>query len=263
MNLEEIKRLEEKNPKEAIIQNISRDFNLAPLFAKAHYEQMEKYFNEHANIKLNSGEIAYEAVSKEEPAGKAIKYCLKKAVILNLNHPEDLKILMKKGLSSCRQKKIIRLSNQSMNQGAYLTSEDLALLLTTSVSTIKRDVDFLKKKDILIPLRGRMKDIGRVTSHKAKIVELYLEGYQFTEIEKLTRHTEKSVQRYLKDFIQVSILTDKGLKPLEIRQIANMSINLVKEYQELYEEAKRDEFKKEKLKSLLNNSGNKIKKKGA
>jgi hypothetical protein len=60
-----IKRLESKNARNAIIQKLSSDFNLTPIIAEAFYQQFTTYFNEHANIKLSDGEVAYEYPSCE------------------------------------------------------------------------------------------------------------------------------------------------------------------------------------------------------
>jgi len=262
MQNDEIERLKSKNYQEAIIQNICQDFNMSPIIANAYYKQMEKYFEEHLQTKLRPGQIVYEATSKEEPSGKTIKLCLKKAVLLTLNDSKDLEVLNKEGLAACRRARIMRFADEASSQGAYLTCEDLALLLTSSISTIKRDLQQLGKKGILVPLRGRMKDIGRATTHKAKIIELFLENYQFTEIEKITRHSEKSIERYLKDFTQVSILIHKNLSLQEIRQVVGISKNLVLEYSILYQQALKDSFKSRKLKELTTQADENIKKNG-
>jgi len=69
-----IKRLESKNARNAIMQKLSTDFNLTPIIAEVFYQQIALYFQEHADISLSSGEIAYEAVAAEEPAGKNIPF---------------------------------------------------------------------------------------------------------------------------------------------------------------------------------------------
>lgn len=260
MNTCEVERLKTKNHQEAIIQNICQDFNMSPIIARAYYQQMEKYFEEHLQARLKAGQTVYVATSKEEPAGKPIRDCLKKAVVLTLINGDDLELVEKKGLTACRQTRIQRMAEEARSQGAYLTCEDLAVLLTTSLSTIKRDLKELKGQGILVPLRGRMKDIGRVTSHKVKIVGLFLENYQFTEIEKITRHTEKSIERYLKDFTQVAILSHKNLLIDEIRQVAGFSRNLVKQYLDLYQDAQADPFKRRKLREILALSDSPVKK---
>jgi len=40
-----------------------------------------------------------------------------------------------------------------------------------------------------------MKDIGKGVSHKAKIVEEYLKGYEYSEIKRRIHHSEDSIGR--------------------------------------------------------------------
>jgi predicted transcriptional regulator len=228
------KRLAYKNAKEAIIKQIGEDFNLTPILAKAHYEQMEKYFKEHINLRPNTGQISYEAIVDTDAPGKAIADCKRKAVMLTLCHNEDLKILADKGLSSARQNRIQRITQEAKAQGVLLTHEDLSYLLCTSPSTVKRDIAKLRKAGFFIPTRGQIKDIGKGISHKTKIVDMYVRGYQFTEIEHRTNHSSASIIRYLKDFSQVALLTKKKLTLDEIRLTMGISERLIKEYQTLY-----------------------------
>ena len=79
-----IQRLQSKDAKSAIVQKLSKDFNLTPIIAESFYQQFSQYFQEHANIKLSSGEIAYEAVHASEPAGKHIRITRKVTVRLKL-----------------------------------------------------------------------------------------------------------------------------------------------------------------------------------
>ena len=65
-------RLEPKNARASIIQKISAVFNLMPLVAEAYYKQISTYFEQHTDVHLTSGQICYEAVAAEEPAGKHI-----------------------------------------------------------------------------------------------------------------------------------------------------------------------------------------------
>jgi len=66
-------RLKSKEARAAIVQKLGTDFNLAPIIAETYYQQVSHYFEEHANVTLSSGEIAYEAVAADEPAGKHIR----------------------------------------------------------------------------------------------------------------------------------------------------------------------------------------------
>lgn len=151
-----IKRLESKTARNAIIQKLSHDFNLTPIIAEAFYQQVACYFNEHANVTLSSGEVAYEAVAADEPAGKHIRLTRKVTVRLKLSDfNEDFEALANYGLAGLRQHRLERLSRQAYDQGALLSYEDLAMLLTTSPATVKRDVYHLNHQGKFIMTRGQ------------------------------------------------------------------------------------------------------------
>ena len=80
-----IGRLESKSAKAAIVQKIATDFNLMPIIAEAYYKQISSYFEQHANVQLTSGQICYEVVAADEPAGKHIALTRKVSCRLTLN----------------------------------------------------------------------------------------------------------------------------------------------------------------------------------
>lgn len=244
-------RLFEKNPRDAIIKQIQEDFNLAPLIAKAYFEQIERYFSQHTDLTFKTGKTFYEAVSFEEPSGKPLSECRRVPVTLTLNHENDLKVLREKGLAALRKVKIKRLTNEAKDQGGLLSHEDLCILLCTSPATVKRDIARLRRKGSSIPTRGYIKDIGPGISHKRKIVELYLKGYQFTEIERKTGHSEESIRRYLDGFSHVALLTEKEVDLNKIRQITALGERLILEYQNLLGQFKKKLPHSERLVSLL------------
>ena len=109
------------------------------------------------------------------------------------------------------------------------------MLLTISPATVRRDARVLRKAGKVVMTRGWKHDMGPGTSHKALIIEMYLKGYQFTEIELKTNHSERSVRRYLKDFVQVVALRHQRFSVAQIRQVSGFSERLTGEYLELYE----------------------------
>ncbi|MFC2084102.1 DUF1670 domain-containing protein [Bacteroidota bacterium] len=231
-----LKRLESKNAKNAIIQKLAHDFNLTPIIAEAFYKQVSLYFQEHSNISLSSGEVSYEAVSAEEPAGKHIRLTRKITVKLRLmDINSDFDALANYGLAGLRRHRIERLTRQAYDQNALLSYEDLALLLTTSPATVKRDIAALRKQGKFIMTRGAKLDMGPGLSHKSIIIELYLKGYTFTEIELKSNHSETSVKRYLVDFIQVASLYKQKFSIQQIRLITQKSDRLVREYCQIYD----------------------------
>lgn len=231
-----ILRLKSKNSRNAIIQKLSTDFNLTPIIAEAYYKQFAQYFEEHANIKLSSGEIAYEAVSSTEPAGKHIRLARKLTIRLKLiDFSTDLEALANYGLSGLRRHRLARITRQAYDQGALLSYEDLSMILSTSPATVKRDVALLKHQGLFIMTRGTKHDMGPGISHKTTILDLYFNGYTFSEIEQKTNHSETSVKRYLADFTQVATLFKQKFTHQQIRIIAKKSDRIIREYIQLYE----------------------------
>lgn len=92
---------------------------------------------------------------------------MKKFVRLTLYNPdEDLSFHKKQGLAALPQHRLIRITKEAIEQGALLSHEDIAFLLTTSVVTIKRDIAYLRRAGIIIPSRGWRHDKGRGTTDK-------------------------------------------------------------------------------------------------
>jgi hypothetical protein len=207
-------------------------FNFAPIVADAIVD-LSKDFFQNDNSGVCNGQILYLAISNEEGPGKSILDSKHIEVILTLDSPEDMDVYEKFGLSAYRQLILLRIAQEARDQNALLTIKDLVKLLKSSYSTIKRDLKYLREREIYVPLRGIIKDIGP-SSHKSKIVDLYLKGYTPTEIQRSTRHSLQSIERYIKDFSRVSILTKREESIDNIRLIVGISERLIKEYQELF-----------------------------
>jgi hypothetical protein len=233
-------RLTAKDAESAIVARICEDFNLTPVLARAHYQQMARYFAAYGQVPARPGELCYLAVAAEEPPGKPIAACRKVQVRLELAAPEDVGVLQDKGLAAMRQGRLARLARQARVQGALLTVEDLAYLTCSSPATIKRDLAWLRAHGQVVATRGQLRDIGPGLSHKAAVVQLWLWGLQFTEIEQRTGHSEAAIGRYLADFRQIAALHARGATVPEIRAVTGRSAALIAEYVGLYERARRE-----------------------
>lgn len=230
-------RLKSKSIKQSIVSSIARDFNLTPILAEAYFNQISDYFLRHAEVNLSSGQMHYLAVEENEPAGKPIALCKKVSVRVTLHKPEeDLSTYKKAGLRGLRHHKIIRITNEAINQGGVLSYEDIAFILTCSVVTIKRDMSQMRKKGIILPSRGWRHEMGRGQTHKTQILELYLSGYQFSDIERRTHHSETAIKRYIQDFARVVLLHKKGFTIDQIRISSGFSHRLTGEYLKLFKQ---------------------------
>lgn len=230
--------------------HLMNGFNFAPITADAILEMSKDFFQSNKS-NVHDGQIVYLAISDEEGPGKSIIDSKHREVILTLDAPEDMEVYEQFGLSTYRQHVVLRITQQAREQNALLTIKDLVKLLKNSYSTLKRDIKALRVRGFFVPIRGVVKDIGP-SSHKTKIVELFVKGYTTSEIKTLTRHSLKSIERYIKDFSRVSILTARSESIDNIRLIVGISERLVKEYQELYMNYKDGEHK-QKIDELVSN----------
>jgi biotin operon repressor len=234
MEQKAIERLEAKSAEEAIINQISRDFNLAPFMARTYFQQMQAYFECYLGRQADIGQMTFLAVSADSPPGQPVAACQQVTITLTLDCPDDL-VVLGQGLAELRRSKIERLTQEAQEQGALLTQEDLARLLCTSRSTIKRDIAQLRANGLDVPTRGQVKDIGRGLSHKSQIVGDWLAGYTFSQIQKRRWHTLGSIERYCRDFQRVVHLHHHGLSVANIRQSTGLSERLIGEYLALAE----------------------------
>jgi hypothetical protein len=135
-------------------------------------------------------------------------------------------------VSGLKFERILRYETEARAQGALLTLPDLAVLLGIHVDAIRRKI--AAHPEVVVPTRGRIQDIGRGVTHKAQVVEMYLQMHTETEIVERTGHTYESVEAYLREFARVVTLADQGMNPVMIRRVTGRSMSLVNAYLALY-----------------------------
>jgi hypothetical protein len=248
MEEQAVGRLEAKSPEEAIIEQISKDFNLAPFMARTQFEQMRRYFEHYLGLERDVGQMTFLAISGDTPPGRPIAESKRVPINLTVDSPDDL-VALRHGVAALRRSKIQRLTQEAQEQGALLTQEDLARLLCTSRSTVKRDIAYLRTEGINVATRGQVKDIGKGVSHKGRIVGDWLAGYTFSQIEQRRQHSLHSIERYCSGFQRVARLHTHGLSVAEMRISTGMSERLIEEYLALYEA---EGIENEQIQQLLN-----------
>jgi hypothetical protein len=230
-------RIASKSVQRSIISSLAKDFNLTPILAEAYFNQIKIYFLRHAELDLSVGQIHYLAIDENEPGGKPIALCKKLSVKLTLHRAEeDLAVYKQSGLRGLRQHKIVRITNEAIDQGGVLSYEDIAFALTTSVVTVKRDLSQIRRQGVVIPSRGWRHELGRGQTHKTQILDLYLSGYQFSEVERRTHHSESAIKRYIQDFARVVLLYKKGFSLDQTRIATGFSHRLIGEYLKLFKQ---------------------------
>ncbi|MFN2182498.1 MAG: DUF1670 domain-containing protein, partial [Anaerolineae bacterium] len=104
-----IERLQAKSPEEAIIEQISRDFNLAPFMARTQFEQMRRYFEDYFGLERDVGQMTILVVSTDNPPGRPMVECRRVPVNLTMDSADDLEAL-RQGIAALRRSKIQRLT---------------------------------------------------------------------------------------------------------------------------------------------------------
>lgn len=161
-----------------------------------------------------------------------------KAIRLNLIEPDDIESMAAGGeFLLLRRRRMARLIRQAYEQGATLSTCQLAVIAGYSHHAINHDIKaYEKATGEVLPTRGVVEDIGRGTSHKSQIIARHLNGESTAEIARNTDHTPHSVERYIRHFEQVRELVsylDKDPEPKAIARILGCSEKLVAEYLEL------------------------------
>lgn len=185
---------------------------------------------------IQPGQTVWLAVDAKEPAGKPIKYCTMKRIVIQCIANEDIEIHRKYGLAAKRRRQILRITTEAKDQEAYLTQEDLSTLLNTDIRTIRRDIKVLKTEGIIVPTRGQQKDIGPGVTHREKAVKLFLEGKEPLEIARQIKHTIHSVERYVDTFCRVLFCQRKTKNKLQTALIVGISYFQVNTYLALRDE---------------------------
>lgn len=211
------------------------DYAFAPAIARSLKDFFLSYFNTYLGPERSDGQLTYRVTPSNVPPGIEVSKIKTLPVRLTIFDASDLEAV-KEGMPALERHRIVRITNEAYDQGGVLTQADLSILLGESLRTISNRVSELKDEGIIVPTRGNKKDIGPGISHKVKIVEMYLKGYDFTEIKRRTRHGSGSISRYLNDFARVACLEERAHSINEIRIITGHSERLIRQYLELKNE---------------------------
>lgn len=211
-------------------------YGFSPITARLYHQWLVELAARLGPTGLAPGEMIFLAISADE--GARAKLAEAQHIPVRLRYfTEDDALEGPYGdsrtrVSGLKFNRLVRYATEARAQGALLTLPDLAVLMGMHVDAIRRQL--AAHPQVVVPTRGRVKDIGRGVTHKAEIVELYLEMHTETEIVERTGHTYESVEAYLREFARVVTLADQGMNAVMIRRVTGRSPVLVKAYLELY-----------------------------
>ena len=237
-------RLQEKTLKNSLILHLMENYGYQskPKVAEALIIDLLSIHAESSKdaSELKPGQMVWPAVLKTEKHGngKTLTKTKSKQVILSVVADSDI-LDYSRGVKTSRilAKRIARIVNEAYHQGGVLSQADIALIFNLSQAKLSKLVlKYQKEKEVMLPLRGVVHDIGRSITHKLKIINMYTQNYSTKDIARATSHAPSSVDRYIRDFQRVKILYERGMILSEIAYITSLSENLVTEYVKIVKE---------------------------
>jgi DNA-binding Lrp family transcriptional regulator len=230
-------RLREKHAEGLLLWELENGFEMSPKQSVLVFETAKGILLEHHQ--MERGKVAVVGVEMGQSAGKRMNEAKKREVVVTLDGGiEDLEYFGRHGRKELRRMQLLRMIDEGIDQGVVFSEEDLAKLLSTSTRTVKRDIRVLRQDGCEVQTRGYFEGIGRAISHKRVIVEYYLRGMTFAEIETRSRHTPQAIKRYVETFARVAyVLAHRYVRPQERSYILGISPSLLKEYETLYRRA--------------------------
>ena len=231
----EYMRLNAKTGQQRFVQMLRCDFKLPPRVAEVIVQEAEAFMSGRQQA-LKPGQVRVILAERHAKAAQTVAETEMVEVTWTVDAgAEDLEVRQRFGRQALRRVRIQRLLAEALEQNAIASQEDLARALQVTVRTIKRDFAHLQAQGVYLPSRGYLHGIGRGQTHKAQIVRCWLEGQTYDQISYHTHHCLTSIQRYLLFFVQVVQLHQQQFTPVQISQIVQLGLPLVREYLALYE----------------------------
>src|SRR3989339_237632 len=175
---------------------------------------VETYYRYSDNSFLKPGQMVWHAVPVDEfPAkGKSIAQTKLKPVVLDIISDSDIQDFSKPiHHRTLRLKRVERWTNQAFEQGATLSLLDLAVLLSVNEYTAGQYTrEFHSLYGRQLPTRGNVQLIGSGQTH-----------------------SKESVERYIRDFEAVKLLSSKFDDINTISLITRLSKSVVNQYIDL------------------------------
>jgi hypothetical protein len=198
---------------------------------------IEQYYRYTDQSFLKPGQMVWHAVPLDEypKKGKSMAQTKLQPVVLDMVTDDDIEDLRLPVHSrELKIKKVERWTTQAFDQGSLLSQLDLAVLLassTLSAGAYVREYQALYNRPL--PTRGNIQLIGSGQTHKREIIALHLKGYLVPTISQKTNHSKEAVERYIRDFEAIRLLSPKFDDVDVISRIIRLAPSVVKQYLDL------------------------------
>jgi len=160
-------------------------------------------------------------------------------VILTLVDSSDVEQLARgASMSIIARQSIARICREAFEQGALLSMRDIGLLVwrtNAAISLIREKWE--ADQQTTLPHVGTIQDFGTCITHKTAIVrKVVYEGKDPRKVADETKHSQRAVDRYLKDFHRVRTCYEHVPDIEFVTRTTGLSKHLVNQYVAIIEE---------------------------
>lgn len=246
-------RLAVKTPEANFLHILETDFHIPPRTGRVLLELAKEILvGEGLAGALRPGQTRAVVTALKAPFGPSLADSAKLEVTLTTDSGvEDEQVRVGEGAEALRRGRILRITEEALDQGGVLTQEDLARVLNVDRRTIERDIRELKGDGHVVNTRGAVKNVGRGQTHKVKIIELWLNREGYDKISRWVHHSPQAIKRYVSTFLRLVVMHRQGKDAKEIAFLTQSSPKLVQDYLDLHEKAIQQPAQREKLEEEL------------
>lgn len=188
--------------------------------------------------RIKPGQILWNALDKNTRASSPKRRLV--SVVLSLITEKDIEEL-KSGIrmSEIHKSIIARIIREAYNQGGILSSRDVGLLLVKDLPYISNlRIEYEKENNCILPHTGALHDMGSSISHKKIIIrKVVVEKKDPAQTARECNHSQRSVDRYLKDYYRVKTAYEKSNNKEFVHHVTGISKHVVEQYIEIIKNA--------------------------
>jgi hypothetical protein len=220
---------------------LDREFprTFGPVIRQKMAEKIVDLINQQLPAKdhLRPGQCVWNAVSISTRPDSA--NCRLVPVILTLVDPSDVEQLARGApMAAIAGQSIARICREAFEQGALLSMRDIGLLVwrTNSAISVMRE-KWESEQQTTLPHVGTIQDFGTSITHKTSIIrKVVYEGKDPRRVADETKHSQRAVDRYLKDFHRVRTCYAHVPDIEFVTRTTGLSKHLVNQYVAIIEE---------------------------
>jgi DNA-binding CsgD family transcriptional regulator len=210
---------------------------LGPVTAANVADELIRIFEENVpqQDRLKHGQMLWNALDKNTRGdSKNRKY---KSVILSVVTDEEVALFEQgKSIRQIRKQVIARMMKEAYMQGGILSTRDVSLILATGTPAISlASTEYETENQTLLPHPGALHDMGSTITHKQMIVHKYVVEKKATNIIALeTNHSQRAVNRYIRDYNRVKTLLEDNKDVEFIHLATQIAKPVIKQYQAIF-----------------------------